>query len=138
MGGATHCGRNEGKRSGDMILRSLNNCLEDRQLQKHRFFCLATKRALCQSIRQKVLGNADGIGDDGERWVDRAAAGKEAGVDNVKVVEVVSLAVNIEDGLFRVCAETAGAVLMADAFEGDALLEVGVEGDGAFGVTGLL
>ena len=84
-----------------------------------------------------MVGDADGVGDDGEGRVDGAAAGEEAGVDYVEVVEVVGLAVDVEDGLFGVGAEAAGAVLVADAFEGDAFFEVGVEGDGAFGVAGL-
>ena len=85
-----------------------------------------------------MVGDADGVGDDGEGWVDGAADGEEAGVDYVEVVEVVGFAVEVEDGLFGVGAEAAGAVLVADAFEGDAFFEVGVEGDGAFGVAGLL
>ena len=61
-----------------------------------------------------MVGDADGVGDDGEGWVDCAAVGEEAGVDNVEIVEVVDLAVDVEDGLFGVGAESAGAVLMAE------------------------
>ena len=85
-----------------------------------------------------MVGDADGVGDDGEAGIDRAAGWEEAGVDDVEVVEVVGFAVEVEDGLFGVGAEAAGAVLVADAFEGDAFFEVGVERDRAFGVAGLL
>jgi len=46
-----------------------------------------------------VIGDADGVSDDGEGGVDRSAAGKETGVDDVEVVEVVGLAVEVENRL---------------------------------------
>jgi hypothetical protein len=75
-----------------------------------------------------VVGYADGVGDDGERGVDGAGGDEAGGVDDVEVVEVMGLAVGVEDAGGGVVAHAAGAVLVADAFEGDALLEVGVEG----------
>ena len=50
----------------------------------------------------------------------------------------MGFAVDVEDGGCGVVAEAEGAVLMAYAFQGDAFFEVGVEGDGGFGVAGLL
>ena len=44
---------------------------------------------------------------------------------------------DVEDGGCGVVAEAEGAVLVAYAFEGNALFEVGVEGDGGVGVAGL-
>jgi hypothetical protein len=55
--------------------------------------------------------DADRVGDDGEQWIDRAAAGEEAGVDDVKILEVVCFAVDVEDGLFWVGIEGASAAL---------------------------
>ncbi len=63
-----------------------------------------------------MVGDADSVGDDGEGWIDCAAGWEEAGVDYVEIVEVVGFAVYVEDGLFWVGAEAAGAVLVADAF----------------------
>ena len=63
-----------------------------------------------------MVCDANSIGDDGERWVYRAAGREEAGVDNIEVIEVVGFAVNVKDGLFRVGAEAAGTVLVAYAF----------------------
>ena len=85
-----------------------------------------------------MVGYADGVGDDGEGWVYGAGGGEEAGVDDVEVVELVGLAVDVEDRRGGVVAEAEGAVLMADAFERDALFEVGVERDGGVGVASLL
>ena len=84
-----------------------------------------------------MVGYADGVGDDGEGGVDGAGGGEEAGVDYVEVFELVGFAVDVEDRGGGVVAEAEGAVLVADAFEGDALFEVGVEGDGGVGVAGL-
>jgi hypothetical protein len=49
----------------------------------------------------------------------------------------VGFAVDVEDGGGGICAEADCAVLVAYAFEGDALFEVGVEGDGSVGVASL-
>jgi hypothetical protein len=70
-----------------------------------------------------MVGYPDGVGDDGEGWVDCATRREEAGVDDVEIIEVVG---------------SAGAVLMADAFVGDTFFEVGAERYRAFGMAGLL
>src|SRR5271170_3506614 len=85
-----------------------------------------------------MVGDADGVGDDGQAWIDGATAGEETGVDDVEVVEVVGLAVDVEDRLGGVSAEAEGAVLVADSVEGDAFFEVGVEWDMTVGMAGLL
>ena len=85
-----------------------------------------------------MIGYADGVGDDGEGRVDGAGGGEEAGVDHVEVVELVGFAVDVKDGGCGIVAEAEGTVLVADAFDGDALFEVGVEGDRCVGVAGLL
>ena len=84
-----------------------------------------------------MVSDADGIGDDGEGWIDGAAGGEEAGVDDVEVVEIVGFAVEVEDGLCGVGAETACAILVTDAFERYAFFEVRVEWHGAFRMTRL-
>ena len=47
-------------------------------------------------------------------------------------------AVRIEDAGFRIRSHAAGAVLVADAFKGYALLEVSMERNGCAGVASLL
>ena len=44
----------------------------------------------------------------------------------------------VENAGSWIVTHAAGAVLVADAFDGDALLEIGVEGNGGAGVAGLL
>jgi len=85
-----------------------------------------------------VVGYADGVGDDGEGGVDGTRGDEKTGVDDVEVVELVGFAVGVEDGRGGIVAEADRAVLVADAFDGNALFEVGVEGDGSFGVAGSL
>ena len=48
----------------------------------------------------------------------------------------MGFAVGVEDAGGGVRAHAAGAVLVAYAFEGDSLFEVGVEGDVSGGVSG--
>ena len=85
-----------------------------------------------------MVGDADGVGDDGEGGIDGAGGDEEAGVDDVEVVELVGFAMDVEDRGCRIVAEADGSVLVAYAFEGDALFEVGVEGDGGLGVASAL
>src|ERR1019366_10787671 len=63
---------------------------------------------------QQVLAHADRVGHGGERRVHRAAAGEEAGVDDVQVVEFVGLAVDVENRGGGVGAEPAGGRLVSD------------------------
>ena len=91
-----------------------------------------------ESVGEEVVSDANGVGDNGEGWVDCAAAWEKAGVYHVEIVEVVGFAVDVKDGLIGVGAKAAGSVLVADTFKRNAFFEVGVEGNGAFGVTGLL
>ena len=85
------------------------------------------------AVLKQVVGDADGVGDDGVGWVDCSARGEQAGVDDIEIVEVMGLAVDVEDGGLRVGAEATGP----DTFEGDTFFELGVEGDGTFGMAGL-
>src|ERR1700735_2092393 len=49
----------------------------------------------------------------------------------------MGFSVDVENGLGGIVAEAAGSVLMANTFERDSLLEVGVERNRAFGVASL-
>ena len=94
------------------------------------------RHELVEAVGDEMVGDADGVGDDGERGVDRAGRDEEAGVDDVEIVELVGFAIRIEDGGCGIVAEAEGTVLVAYAFEGDALFEIGMEGDGGIGVAG--
>lgn len=66
-----------------------------------------------------MFSNPERVGNSGERRIHCADARKETGVHDVKVVEFVRLAINVEHGGFRIGAEAAGAGLVADAGEGN-------------------
>ena len=93
---------------------------------------------LPEAFGDQVIGDSDCVGDDGEGWIDGAGGDEAGGINNVEVIEVVGFAMGIEDAGCRVAAHAACAVLMADAFKGDALFEVGVERNGSGGVAGPL
>ena len=63
-----------------------------------------------------MVGDADGVGDDGEGRIDGAGGDEAGGVDYVEIVEVVGFAVGVEDAGGWVVAHAAGAVLVAYAF----------------------
>src|SRR6266567_3950985 len=73
---------------------------------------------------QQMIANAHRIGDDGQRRVDRRAGNEEAAVNNVKVVQIVRLAVDVEGRAFRVAAEADRAALMGCARNRDLLAQV--------------
>jgi hypothetical protein len=42
-----------------------------------------------------VIADANGIGDRGERWIHSCAAGEKAGINHVKVVDIMGAAIQI-------------------------------------------
>ena len=74
---------------------------------------------LCNSV-----GHPQCIGDDGQRRVDGADRGKEAGVRDIKIVEFVRLAVEIQHGCRWIGAEAAGAGLVRGAADRDVLAQI--------------
>ena len=55
--------------------------------------CLWKMVALRKASREEVRCDAEGVRDDGQRWIDGGGGAETAGVDDVEVVEVVGLAV---------------------------------------------
>src|SRR5262249_8657849 len=53
----------------------------------------------------EMVADAQGVGDDGERRIDRRARREEAGVDRVEVVHLVRAAVDVEHGARWISAE---------------------------------
>ena len=76
-----------------------------------------------------MVADAQGVGHRRERRVHRADAAEKAGVDDVQVVELVGLAVRVEDRRLRIVAEAAGARLVGDAAEVDLVLHVQIARD---------
>src|SRR5947207_3865906 len=76
-----------------------------------------TRRRLLRSRQslQQVIAHADGVGDGGERRIDRADADEKARIDDVEVVELVRLAVDVENRGLGSAAEPAGAGMMCTA-----------------------
>ena len=58
-----------------------------------------------------------GLRDDGQRRIDRAARGEEARIDDVKIVHLVRFAIAVERRGLRIVAETNRAVLVRDTSE---------------------
>ena len=73
--------------------------------------------------------DAEGIGHDREGRVNGRARREETAVDDVQIVELVGLAVAVEDRRSWVVAESNSAVLVSDAGERDLLAEVKVSGE---------
>lgn len=70
---------------------------------------------LGEDLGEQVVGYANGVGDDGQGWVDGGGGGEEAGVDYIEVVELVGFAVDVEDRGGGVVAKAERAVLVAYA-----------------------
>ena len=85
-----------------------------------------------------MIRNPYRVGNDSQRWIDSACRDEAGGVNDIKVVEVMRLAVWIKDAGCGIVAHAAGAVLVADTLKRDALLEVCVERERGACVAGLL
>ena len=71
-----------------------------------------------------MIADAQSVGNDRQRGVYRSAGDKEGTVNDVEVVDIVGAAVQVQNRGLRIRAKAAGAVLVADTLEGDALREV--------------
>src|SRR5579863_7188265 len=83
-----------------------------------------------------MVRDTNGIGDDGQGWVDGACRDETGSVDNIKIVQVVGLTVRIENARQRVCPHSASPILVAYAFDRNAFFEIGVERNGRCGMAG--
>lgn len=72
-----------------------------------------------------MVPNPQGIGDDGQGGVDCRAGDEEPSVDDIQIVEVVGLAVEVEHRGLGICSKAHGAILVADAADGDLFPEIG-------------
>src|SRR5262245_22167278 len=83
---------------------------------------------------EQVVADAERVGHGRQRWVHRADAWKEARVDDVEVVELVRLAVGVEDRRLRVGAEAARAGLVCHAADPDLVLHIEIAWDQMAGI----
>src|SRR2546428_7539349 len=72
----------------------------------------------------QLVYDAQRVGHDRERGIHSSRRGEEARVDDVEIVQIVSLAIAVERGGARIVAEADGSVLVRDARERDALADV--------------
>src|SRR6516165_3055583 len=68
-----------------------------------------------------MVANAQGVGHDRERRVDRATRWEKTAVHNIEVIEIVRLAVHIERRSLGIAAKSNRAILMGDACKWNAL-----------------
>jgi hypothetical protein len=71
-----------------------------------------------------VIAHPDRIGHRRQRRIHRANAGKETGVDDIEIVELMGLAVRVEHGGFRIVPEPACARLVRDSRDPDVVLHI--------------
>ncbi len=43
-----------------------------------------------------MVGDANSVGDDGQRWVNAGVGWEEAAINNIKIIDVMSATVKIE------------------------------------------
>src|SRR3989475_11725156 len=82
--------------------------------------------------REQEIPDAERVGHDRERRVDRAARGEEARVHHVEVVHFVGLAVRVQRRGLRVAPEADRSVLVSDARQWNALAEIKAPREQAF------
>src|SRR6266700_2118197 len=84
----------------------------------------ATQRnaaAVSAEARENVVADADGVGHDGQRRIDRAARREKAAIHDIQVVYVVRFAMRIERRHLWIVAKSHGSILMGNARQRDAV-----------------
>ena len=71
-----------------------------------------------------MIAHAEGVRHGGQRRVHRADTRKEAGIDYIKVIQLMRLAVNIQHRRFGVFAEARCPRLMCDTANVDLIFHV--------------
>ena len=73
-----------------------------------------------------MVADPQRVGDDRQRRVYRSARRKKAAIDDIKVVDLVRPAIDVERRRFRVMPEADRTVLVTGAGDRQALTEIGV------------
>ena len=79
-------------------------------------------------FRDQVVADTQRVCDDRERWIHGRDAWEKTRIDDVEVIDVMSLAILIQYGCGRVGAEPASACLMTDASDWDLFTQVEIVG----------
>ena len=84
------------------------------------------------------MRDTQGVSDDRQRWVNGRGRDEAGCVNEIKIMKLMGFAVRVQDRSCGVCSHAAGTVLVPDAFERNAFLEVGMQRDVGVSMTGLL
>ena len=83
--------------------------------------------SLLKPFRQQMVRDANGVGDDRQRRIDRTCRHKTRSIDDIEIVQIMSLAMRVEHAGRRIRPHAASAVLVADTLQRDTLLEIRVQ-----------
>ena len=75
-------------------------------------------------LLQQMIPDAQRVGHDRQCGVHRAAGDEEAAIDDVEILQLMSLAVRVENAGFRVISEADCAALMRHARKRNSLTEI--------------
>ena len=87
---------------------------------------------------EEVVADAQRVGDDSQGRVHRPARGEKAAVDNVKIVDVVRLAIDVQGAAQRVGSEADRAVLMSHTGKRNLLPDKEISVEEALVATGTM
>src|SRR5215216_7344064 len=78
---------------------------------------------------EQVIAHADRVGNCGQGGVHRPNADKETRVHDIQIIELMRLAVRVQHGGLRICAEPARPGLMGTTCDWDVGLHIDVAWD---------
>src|ERR1700677_52988 len=83
--------------------------------------------SLHKPFRQQMVRDANGVGNDRQRWINRTCRNEARSIHNIEIVEIMSLAMHVQHARRRISSHATSAVLMADTLQRDTLLEISVQ-----------
>src|SRR5271165_2053961 len=93
---------------------------------------------LLQLFRQQMVCDTNGVGDNSQRRIDRACRYKTGSIDNIEIVEIMSLAMRVKHAGRGIVSHAASAVLVANALKRNTLLEICMQREGSSRMPGPL
>src|SRR5215469_14438662 len=85
---------------------------ENKKCSVHGFPFLPQPHHASEYFSFEVIGDTQRVGDDGQRWINRAGRHHETAIGHIHVVEVMRLAVHIQHARPGVMTESHSATLM--------------------------
>src|ERR1700691_2601265 len=83
--------------------------------------------SLLKPFRQQVIRNANGVGNNSQRRIDRTCRNKAGSIHNIKIIQIMGLAMRVKHAGCGIGSHAASTVLMADTLQRDTLLEISVQ-----------